>query len=323
MSLVTFRKAMSAAAVLLLAWPAAAQFNPGPDGDYGMQVRSRPLKGNLGQEVGNGTDAGSAGRVGSGIALSQVAVRYSREPIEYSVATDGLGWGPWKKAGELVGVVGKPLEGIRFRVGKGTIRYRGSFVGTPLSDWVSDEAPLGGAGQKLALESFEVEFRRASRAGATFQYRVLFRGSGFTEWLEAGTPATSVDKSPEVLAYQIRNGGGIRYDASLSNKGWTATASEGETAGDPSGARRVEAIRVFGGKNPVTYRVRMEHAGWTPWATDGVDCGLVGRSLRMEAIEIKPDFAGTDLDGVAKALRVGEEPAKPKTEPKAEPEKKK
>lgn len=299
-----------------LAAPAAAQFNPGTDGDYGMQVRIRPLKGNLGAESGNGTDVGSAGRVGSGVAISQLAVRYSREPLEYSVATDGLGWGPWKKAGELVGIVGKPIEGIRFKVGKGTIRYRASFVGTPLSDWVSDEEPLGGAGQKLALESFEVEFKRASRAGATFEYRVYFRGSGYTEWLKPGQTAQTSDKVPEALAYEIRNGGGIKYDASLSFKGWTPTADEGEPAGDVTGARRMEAIRVFGGKNPVTYRVRMEHTGWTPWVTDGVDCGLVGRSLRMEAIEIKPDFVGTEVDSVVKAHKVGDEAKAPPELPK-------
>src|SRR5262249_43708985 len=153
-----------------------------------LKVSVRPLGGKPKPEGGQGGETAIAGAVGSNVAIDGFTMRYFRGALEYQALSAGSGWGPWVKTGDIAGVAGKKLEGIRVRVDRGSVKYRVAQVGGEFTDWKKDgEAAQVPAGK--AIEAVEAEYLNIARDGQTFQYRVQFKSSGFTPWLNPDQPA--------------------------------------------------------------------------------------------------------------------------------------
>lgn len=77
---------------------------------------------------------------------------------------------------------------------------------------------------------------------------------------------------------------GIEYAVELNNQGWGAWASNGASAGNPTGTRRIERFRSRGiGMPPgtnVEYQVRQTNVGWSPVRRNGEGAGVDGRKLQ-------------------------------------------
>lgn len=76
----------------------------------------------------------------------------------------------------------------------------------------------------------------------------------------------------------------IEYAVELKDQGWGAWASNGASAGNPSGTRRIERFRSRGiGMPPgtgVEYQVRQTNVGWSPVRRNGEGAGVDGRKLQ-------------------------------------------
>ena len=268
------------------ALPARAQFGLSSAGYEGLHVSVRPLGGKLKAEGGQGNENALAGTPGSNVPIDGFTMRYYRGKLEYQAKSAGSGWGPWTKEGEAAGVAGKKLEGIRVRVERGSVHYRVAQVGGEFGEWKQDgDAAEVAPGQ--AVEAIETEYLNVAKNGQTFQYRVSFKGSGFTPWAEPGEPIEGTGPDAEIDGIEFRSGGGINCEPALLNRGWRAAATEGQTCGDKTGKLRFVAFRLFS-PIPVRYRAKIEGMGWTKWAHDFEGVGLIGGSRRLQGVQIQP-----------------------------------
>jgi hypothetical protein len=276
------------AAAFLFALPASAQLGLSPEGFEGLRVRVRPLGAKFKPEGGQGNDTALAGAPGSNVPIDGFSMRYFRAKLEYQALNQGAAWGPWVKSGETAGTAGKKLDGIRVRVDRGSVRYRVAQVGGDFGGWTADGEAAQVPGGK-GIEAIEAEYLNVARPGQTVEYRVAFRGSGFGPWLGPDKAADPERPDADVIAIELRNGGGVKCEIAILGKGWRPTVDEGQTCGDASGRFKVEAFRLFSPHVPLRYRAKLEGLGWTKWAHDGDMCGLIGRSRRLLAVQIQPD----------------------------------
>lgn len=76
----------------------------------------------------------------------------------------------------------------------------------------------------------------------------------------------------------------IEYAVELKDQGWGAWASNGASAGNPSGTRRIERFRSRGIGMPavtgVEYQVRQTNVGWSPVRRNGEGAGVDVRKLQ-------------------------------------------
>jgi hypothetical protein len=268
------------------ALPARAQFGLSSKGYEGLHMSVRPLGGKFNPEGGQGNENALAGVPGSNVPIDGFTIRYYRGTIDYQAKSAGAGWGAWTKEGEPAGVSGKKLEGIRVRVERGSIHYRVAQVGGDFGEWKKDgETAEVAPGQ--AIEAIETEYLNSAREGQSFEYRVSFKGSGFTPWAAPGEPIEGSGPDAEIDGIEFRKGGGISCEAALLNRGWRPAVTEGKTCGDTTDKLRFVAFRLVS-PIPVRYRAKIEGLGWSTWAHDLEGAGIIGGSRRMQGVQIQP-----------------------------------
>lgn len=272
-----------------LALPASAQVGTtngqfGVSGGEGLRIQARLLGEEWAEEVANGSDVLAAGVVGSGKSIDGLEVRHLNVAVRLQVQLRS-GWLPWTEPGVRTGKAGEPIVGVRLRAAGLGIRYRGSFVGKKLTGWVADGDALASGG--APLEAIQIELlATAPKDAANFEYRVMFAGTGFTPWLKAGEPALGTGSEPRATALEVRNGGGIRTETRHGVGGFGDTAREGEIAGDPTGARPLQGIRIYPGTVPLRYRLKVQGSGWGLWMEAGADAGVPHPGERIEGIQL-------------------------------------
>lgn len=281
-------------ALLLAAGAARAQMMPG---SADMRTGVRAAWRATGEHVWNVVDqawasVATAGLVDGGKTLSGLSVEHGIAALEFGVYVPGKGWTAWMPGSRRFDAGEASLRGFRARTDRGQIRYRLSFVDGSESGWKSGGEDAGGEGS-AAIESVTIEYLPVARAGYNFEYRVLFRKAGWTAWLKGGAKAEGNAKDPEevVLGYEIRGGEGIRYEATTAKRKAGRTMVPSQTAGSTDPADPLETIQLFGGKEPLRYRVRTVESGWTGWCADGLSCGDAGRGMRTIALQIGPSVA--------------------------------
>jgi len=77
----------------------------------------------------------------------------------------------------------------------------------------------------------------------------------------------------------------VRYGVELRQQGWGGWASNGATAGNTTGTRRIERFRAEGVSTPqamdVRYQIRQYNEGWSPVRENGQGAGVDGRKLQI------------------------------------------
>lgn len=287
-----------ALAAALAALPARAQMPGSDEVRSGLRVSWRAAGDSAWTHVpAPFANVATAGLADSGKALVGIGLDHGMAKLELAVLLDGKGWTDWMshEGGEVRIDAGEGrIRGVRARADRGSIRYRVTFRDGADSGWKADGEDAGGAAAG-EVESIAFEYRNVARPGYTFEFRVLFRKSGWTPWLKAGARADGKadDAEDVVLAYEIRGGEGIRYEATTVRHRSGSTKLPGQTAGSTDPADPLETIQLFGGKNPLKYRLRTIEQGWTPWCVDGSSCGDGGRGMRTVALQIGANLEGS------------------------------
>ncbi len=289
-----------------IAWTALVSLATAPlsdaaqaQADPGLEVKVRALGGDwkVLPSAGPGRTV-ALGQSGLGTAIDGIALKATAGALEYQVLVDGAGWQPWKKQGEPAGTTGQKIGGLRIRTVGGYVRYRVSFLGVGYSDWREDGRAFGRTEDPLAIDALEVEYLSKPKP-LDLEYRARFRDTGFTPWVKAGQTAEGKGPNAELVDLQIRSTGDVRYELSVFARGFRTTAKNGQSAGYAEGAEgkdRIDGVRIFGGRVPLRYRLRLERDGWTNWESDGNECGEIMGYQRIQAIEIRPDL-GLPADG--------------------------
>jgi hypothetical protein len=274
------------AAMLLFAGPALAQ---GTALELGFKLRShargeRSWRSNPTKLTGEGT----LGIKGSRVPLDGISIRHSDFEATYQVYAGGA-WLSQVNAPARTGIQGKPIEAIRVEADSGTVQYRVVPVGGPPGPWAENGAPAGTPGSGTGFEMIEVQYRYAGRTGATFLYRVLFKGkTEFTPWAKAGEILESGNDDVPLTALEIKSTvGDVGWEFTFV-RGLAVAVREGSPAGDTKGRYGIGLLRMFGMTNPIDCRAKLPRSGWTDWAQNGVDCGsphasegIVGLHLRV------------------------------------------
>jgi len=77
----------------------------------------------------------------------------------------------------------------------------------------------------------------------------------------------------------------VRYGVELRQQGWGGWASNGATAGNTTGTRRIERFRAEGVSTPqamdLRYQIRQYNEGWSPVRENGQGAGVDGRKLQI------------------------------------------
>lgn len=167
---------------------------------------------------------------------------------------------------------------------------------------------LGTRGQGKRVESITIDFENNTGYEGTLQYRVHRQTYGWTEWINAGSPAGTTGQGKRLEGIEMKLTGELakHYDVIYSvhiqtygdNQGWV---SNGTLAGTTGESKRLEEVRVkIVPKNMETtptlsYRVHRQTYGWEKtWATDGQVSGTVGQSKRLEGITISVNNSSYD-----------------------------
>jgi hypothetical protein len=255
------------------------------EGVAGIEVEVRSLGGEW--KTFSAATTVRAGTPGSGVALDGLSVRIPGAKVEVLPYVEGKPVPTvWKIAGQPVGIEGKRLEGLILRVNKGWIRYRASFVGAGVTDWVDGGGAIGEPGGSLFLESLELEYREIPPERAKFEFRAAFRGSGFTPWLPVGSVAEGKGDKPALVALEIRSVYDIRYEIFTRTSSWTSLVGQGQTAGDPDGKDGAKSVRVLGGEARLALRVKQGSKEWGGWCYDGQSCGEIESARDITAVQI-------------------------------------
>ncbi|MDD8048051.1 MAG: glucosaminidase domain-containing protein [Thomasclavelia sp.] len=139
----------------------------------------------------------------------------------------------------------------------------------------------------------------------TLTYQGYTAGSWLTS-VQAGEIAGTTGQSKKLEAFKINldtgsYGGGINYQAHVSNVGWQTARSSGQTAGI-EGSNQIEAIKISLTGNisnyyDIYYRVHTSKIGWLGWTKNGASAGTTSFGLSAEAIEVKLVSKGASAPG--------------------------
>jgi len=268
------------AATILLALPAFE--------GSALEIRYRKI-GDDWKSVSSSSGKVQAGKPGSGVALDGLAIEIPGVKAEIFPFVEGKTYKRWTIAAQPSGVAGKKLEGFRLKVDKGTVRYRGSFLGVGLSEWAEDGNPLGESDAGLVLESVEVEYTAPTTELPSVEYRAAF-GKELSPWTAVGFPLKGSGAGSPLTALSVRSGGDVRCEVWVTGKGWTPPAVNGEVAGIPGGPL-VQSIRIYSPKVPIAYRVKVRGRGWSDWCYTGEECAIPGTGLPIEEIVVAREAA--------------------------------
>lgn len=86
----------------------------------------------------------------------------------------------------------------------------------------------------------------------------------------------------------------VKYEVHMQNIGWMASTTNGEIAGNDTGANHMEAIRIQVPREPantltgsVVYQTHVSDIGWQNEVADGELAGTTGRDKAVEAVRIR------------------------------------
>lgn len=164
-----------------------------------------------------------------------------------------------------------------------------------------DTLVLGTRGRGLRVERINVNISNTTGLTGTLQYRVHIQNVGWTNWINAGTPAGTYGRSYRLEGIQFRLTEelaqiyDVRYCAHIQNygdnQGWVYNGALAGTTGESKRLEEIKVQIVKKGQIEVTpsisYRVHRQSYGWeSNWAKDGEVSGTTGQSKRLEAISI-------------------------------------
>ena len=221
--------------------------------------------------VSNGATSGT---VGSGLRMETLKVSLVNQKyegsIEYRSHIQNLGWETtWKKNGEQSGTTGKGLrlEAIEIRLtgemaNYYDIYYRVHSQNVGWLGWTKNGASAGTSGYGYRVEAIEI--------------KLVKKGSA--------APGSTVN------SYIDRTS--VSYQASVQNKGWLESVSNGEIAGTTNQGLKMEAIKISlknqGYTGNIEYRSHIQNLGWeTTWKKNGEQSGSTGKGLRLEAVQLR------------------------------------
>lgn len=163
---------------------------------------------------------------------------------------------------------------------------------------------LGTRGQSKRVESITLNLENNTNLTGSIQYRVHRQTYGWTDWIDAGSPAGTTGQSKRLEGIQIRLTGqlGMRYDVRYrahiqtygDNQGWVYNGALAGTTGERKRLEEIDIQIVEKGTisedmvPSVSYRVHRQTYGWEgTWAKNGAISGTTGQSKRLEGIEIR------------------------------------
>lgn len=171
---------------------------------------------------------------------------------------------------------------------------------------------LGTRGQAKRVENVTINLVNNTEYQGMIQYQVHRQTYGWTDWVNAGTPAGTSGQGKRLEAIRIRLVGTIaeyydvRYSTHIQSygdaQGWVYNGALAGTTGE---AKRLEEIKVqIIPKNTVSevasisYRVHRQTYGWeNSWRYDGQVSGTTGQAKRLEGISI--DLKGNVSGNIA------------------------
>lgn len=126
------------------------------------------------------------------------------------------------------------------------------------------------------------------------EYSVRRAGDGWTHGTYDGdfSGSTVQGRQIEELTAKVPDApyaGGIKYRASVQNKGWGAWKKDGAIAGTWDHYIEAVQIKLYGTMAKhfdVYYRVHVKNYGWMAWAKNGKTAGTTGQSRRAEALQV-------------------------------------
>lgn len=160
---------------------------------------------------------------------------------------------------------------------------------------------LGTRGQAKRVESVTINFVNNTGYTGTIQYQVHRQTYGWTDWVNAGTPAGTTGEAKRLEAIRIRLTGelanhyNVRYCTHIQtygdNQGWVYNGALAGTTGE---AKRLEEIKIQivpktseSSTPAISYRVHRQTYGWeNTWTNAGGVSGTTGQAKRLEGITI-------------------------------------
>jgi uncharacterized protein YkwD len=160
---------------------------------------------------------------------------------------------------------------------------------------------LGTRGLSRRVERITLNMTNNTGISGNLQYMVHIQGKGWTDWINAGSPAGTSGEGKRLEGIKIRLTGDlanyydVRYCAHIQTygdaQGWVYNGALAGTTGE---SKRLEEIKVqlvpkgSVSTNPtLSYRVHVQGSGWEKtWASNGGLAGTTGQSKRLEGISI-------------------------------------
>lgn len=189
-----------------------------------------------------------------------------------------------------------------------TVRYRTHVQSRGDLPWVTDGQMSGTSGQRLRMESIQIELDDIADAGIEYQTHV--ERYGWTDWQRNGARAGTTGEAKRLEGIRIRLTGqaaenfDVYYRVHSEHFGWLDWAKNGEEAGTAGYGYRLESIEIqvvpngqgIGGRTNapfrqaptfVEYSPHVQSHGWLPWHRNGATAGTVGERKRLEAIRFE------------------------------------
>lgn len=198
-----------------------------------------------------------------------------------------------------------------------TVRYRTHVQSRGDLPWVYNGSLGGTSGQRLRMESLQIQLENIPNSGVEYQTHV--ESYGWMSWKRNGERAGTYGEAKRVEAVRIRLTGeaaqnyDIYYRVHSEQFGWLDWARNGEPAGTEGYRYRLEAVEIQllpkGHAAPgnrarpfrsaptfVAYTTHVESQGWQDTVREGATSGTVGQGKRLEGIRLhlqNQEYGGT------------------------------
>lgn len=189
-----------------------------------------------------------------------------------------------------------------------TVRYRTHIQSKGTLPWVTNGQSSGTNGERLRMESLQIELDDIENSGIEYQSHV--QSYGWTNWVRNGQSSGTTGEAKRLEAIRIRLTGqaaenyDIYYRVHSEHFGWLDWAKNEEDAGTAGYGYRLEAIEIqvvhksqdIGGRTSspfkqaptfILYSPHVESHGWQSWFQNGQTGGTIGERKRLEAIRLQ------------------------------------
>lgn len=197
-----------------------------------------------------------------------------------------------------------------------TLNYRTHVQRLGDQPWVREGHKSGTSGQRLRVESLQINLENA--VGSGIEYQTYVEDNGWMNWVSNGSRSGTTNQAKRLEAVRMRLTGlaaethDIYYRVHAEKYGWMDWAKNGQPAGTEGYDYRLEAIEIqlvpknvdYGlrtsrpfRKAPtfINYQAHVEREGWQSWFRNGQMAGTTNEAKRVEALRI--DLTNKEYSG--------------------------